>query len=192
VTVGRRNDRNVKAGILDVLQWGLIKHRVLFTTDGFEIHEWAVKRLLSGVCIYGQAIKKRRENRVIRADRKLILGTKAELNQALFDSEDAQALNTSFVERHHLTIRKACCCLFRRTPSHAHQSKPLTDQVASMMLNYNFLQPHMVLTSADWRQKRSPFGEIRRDFFPPFCRSCKNCRLGFASWGMTFISTTPA
>ncbi|MDA2937877.1 hypothetical protein MYX75_06405 [Acidobacteria bacterium AH-259-A15] len=47
----------------------LIKHRFLFTTNGFEMYEWAAKRLLLGACIYGQVIKKRRENRVVRVDR---------------------------------------------------------------------------------------------------------------------------
>jgi len=79
----------------------------------------------AGVCIDVQAIQKRRENRVIRADRNLILGAKAELDQALFHSEDSKTLNTSFVERHNLTIRQGCSYLGRRTPSQAHQSNSL-------------------------------------------------------------------
>ena len=86
--VGRRNFRNVKAGILNTLQRGRIDHRFLFTTDGFEMYEWAAKRLLAGVCLYGQVIKKRRENRVVRVDRRLLLGTEAELEEALLHSED--------------------------------------------------------------------------------------------------------
>ncbi len=87
----------------NTLQRGLLKHRFLFTTDGFEMYEWAAKRLLLGVCIYGQVIKKRRENRVVRVDRRLLLGTQGELEEALFHSEDSSTLNTSFVERHNLT-----------------------------------------------------------------------------------------
>ena len=49
--VGCRNLRNIKTGILDTMQRGRIEHRFLFTTDGFEMYEWAVKRLLAGVCI---------------------------------------------------------------------------------------------------------------------------------------------
>ena len=72
--VGRRSLQQIKNAILNTLQRGLLKHRFLFTTDGFEMYEWAAKRLLLGVCIYGQVIKKRRENRVVRVDRRLLLG----------------------------------------------------------------------------------------------------------------------
>ena len=99
VAVGRRNFRNVKGVLLDTLQRGRVEHRFLFTTDGFEMYERAVKRLLAGVCVYGQVIKKRRDNRVIRVDLRLLLGTQAELEQALLiqsslDSEERTRNNT--------------------------------------------------------------------------------------------------
>jgi transposase-like protein/IS1 family transposase len=145
LVVGRRNFRNIKTGILNTIQQGRIEQRFLFTTDGFEMYEWAVKRLLVGVCIYGQVIKKRRENRVIQVDRKLLLGTKSELEEALFHSEDSSTLNTSFVERHNLTIRQGCSYLVRRTPCHARHSGFLKGQMALMMMYYNFVRPHMAL-----------------------------------------------
>ena len=121
--VGRRSLQQIKNAILNTLQRGLLKHRFLFTTDGFEMYEWAAKRLLLGVCIYGQVIKKRRENRVVRVDRRLLLGTQGELEEALFHSEDSSTLNTSFVERHNLTIRQGCSYLGRRTPCHARRTE---------------------------------------------------------------------
>ncbi len=57
-----RNFRNIKRVMRQGLQRGRIEHRFLFTTDGFEMSEWAVKRLFLGVCIYGQVIKKHRES----------------------------------------------------------------------------------------------------------------------------------
>ena len=60
VIVGRRNFKNIKQLILNTLERGRIEARFLFTTDGFEMYEWVAKRLLAGVCIYGQVIKKRR------------------------------------------------------------------------------------------------------------------------------------
>jgi hypothetical protein len=51
VMVGRRTFRNIKTRILDTIQRGPIEHRFLFTTDGLKMYEWAVKRLLAGVCI---------------------------------------------------------------------------------------------------------------------------------------------
>ena len=94
--VGRRNFRHIKRVILSTLQRGIVQHRFLFTTDGFEMYEWAAKRLLVGVCIFGQVINKSPGNRVIR---RLLLGTKAELEETLFHSEDSGTLNTSFSER---------------------------------------------------------------------------------------------
>ncbi len=143
--VGRRNFRNIKRVILNTLQRGRVEHRFLFTTDGFEVYEWAAKRLLKGVCIYGQVIKKRRENRVVRVNRRLLLGTQAALEEALFHSEDSSTLNTSFIERHNLTIRQGCSYLGRRTPCHARRTEFLEGQVALLMAYYNFLRPHSAL-----------------------------------------------
>ena len=109
------------------------------------MYEWATKRLLLGVCIYGQVIKKRRENRVVKVDRRLLLGTPAKLEEALFHSEDSRTLNTSFVERHNLTIRQGCSYLGRRTPCHARRTEFLEGQLALLMAYYNFLRPHRAL-----------------------------------------------
>ena len=145
VVVGRRNFRNIKRVILNTLERGRVEHRFLFTTDGFEVYAWAAKRLLPGICLYGQVIKKRRENRVVRVDRRLLLGTQAELDEALFHSEDSSTLNTSFVERLNLTIRQGCSYLGRRTPCHARRTEFLEGQVALLMAYYNFLRPHRAL-----------------------------------------------
>ncbi len=141
VEIGRRNFRDIKKVMTDTLQRGRIEHLFLFTTDGFEMYEWVAKRLLSGICIYGQVIKKRRENRVVRVDRRLLLGTQAELEEALFHSEASNTLNTSFIERHNLTIRQGCSYLGRRTPCHARRTEFLEGQVALLMAYYNFLRP---------------------------------------------------
>ena len=145
VDIGRRNFRNIKRVMLDTLQRGIVEHRFLFTTDGFEVYEWAAKRLLPGLCIYGQVIKKRRENRVVRVDRRLLLGAQAALEEALSHSEDSSTLNTSFIERHNLTIRQGCSYLGRRTPCHARRTEFLEGQVALLMAYYNFLRPHRAL-----------------------------------------------
>lgn len=175
VMVGRRNFRNIKTGILDTLQRGHIEHRFLFTTDGFEMYEWAVKRLLAGVCIYGQVIKKRREDRVVQVDRRLLLGTKSELQDAIFHSEDSSTLNTSFVERHNLTIRQGSAYLGRRTPCHARHSRYLIGPMALMMMYYKFVRPHMALKfdkmvktpamQAGLVTKRLSFREVFTAFF---------------------------
>ncbi len=42
--IGRRNFLNIKRVLLDTLRRGRVEHRFLFTTDGFEMYEWAAKR----------------------------------------------------------------------------------------------------------------------------------------------------
>ena len=75
----------------------------------------------------------------------LLLGTDAQLEEALFYSEDSSTLNTSFIERHNLTIRQGCSYLGRRTPCHARRAEFLEGQVSLLMAYYNFLRPHRAL-----------------------------------------------
>jgi transposase-like protein/IS1 family transposase len=178
VVVGRRNFRHIKTVILNTLQRGIVENRFLFTTDGFEMYEWAVKRSLVGACIFGQVIKKRRENRVVQVDRRLLPGTDAELKRSLLHSEDSSTLNTSFIERHNLTIRQGSAYLGRRTPCHAQCTESLVGQMALLTTYYNFVRPHMALQfgktlrtqamQAGLAKKRLSFREIftgRATFF---------------------------
>jgi hypothetical protein len=50
---------------------------------------------------------------------RVLLGTKAELEEALFHFEDSIELNTSSIQSHNLTIGRECSYLGRRTPYHA-------------------------------------------------------------------------
>jgi transposase-like protein len=115
LAVGSRTYKNVKRCLLDVLHRGCIYGRFLFTTDGVEMYRWLVDRYLAGACIYGQVIKKRRKNRVTTVRRTPLCGTREQLEDALLNSEDSSTLNTSFVDRHNLTIRQGSSILCRRT-----------------------------------------------------------------------------
>ena len=103
-------------------------------------------------CIYGQVIKTRRKNRVVAIDRKLLIGSGDQLEDALYRSEDSDTLNTSFVERHNLTIRQGCSYLRRRTTAHARWPHRLQEHLELLQCHYNFIRPHMALQ----------FGTIRR------------------------------
>ena len=102
-------------------------------------------------------IKKRRENRVVQVNRRLLLGTPAELEEALVHSEDSSTLDTSSVERHKLTIRQGCSYLGRRTPCHARRTEFFEGQVALLMAYYNSLRPHRAWTFGKmlWDAQRS-------------------------------------
>ena len=143
--VGRRSYRNVKKLIGMTIRRGRFKERFLFTTDGFEPYAWAANSMLAFICVYAQVIKKRRKNRVTQVTRKLILGTKEQLEEALQNSEDSSTINTSFVERDNLTIRRGNSYLQRKTASHAREPDLLDGSMALQMCHYNFIRPHSAL-----------------------------------------------
>ncbi|MFC2173791.1 hypothetical protein ACFLU6_14360 [Acidobacteriota bacterium] len=128
--------------------------RFLITTDGYEPYSWAVASMLSLVCVYAQVIKTRRKDRVIKVERKLISGTKEQLEEALFRSEDSWTINTSFIERQNLTIRRGNSYLQRKTISHAREPGHLDGSMALQMCHYNFIRPHLALKFG--KESRTP------------------------------------
>ena len=70
-------------------------------------------------------LKTRRNNRVVRVERRVKIGTASRLNAALLASEDSETLNTSFIERLNLTIRQGSAYLRRRSPCHARGADQL-------------------------------------------------------------------
>ena len=99
-------------------------------------------------------IKTRRNNRVIRVERSLKLGTKSQLAEALLESEDSETLNTSFVERLNLTLRQSLAYLQRRSPAHARCDRRLDEDLALLQCHYNFVRPHRALKFG--REVRTP------------------------------------
>jgi hypothetical protein len=78
----------------------------LVVTDGFGFYEKVVRRVIGLRCLYGQVIKTRRNDCIVKVERRAVLGDRWRLEEALQDSEDSMKLNTSFVERLNLTIRR--------------------------------------------------------------------------------------
>ena len=152
--VGSRNYRNVKTLLNQVIDSCRIVNPFIFTTDGFEPYSWATRNLLSPICLYAQVIKKRRKNRVINVEHRLIIGTRQKMEQLLFESEDSTTINTSFIERLNLTIRQGCAYLGRRTACHSRRKDLLTDNLALQVCYYNFIRPHSALKFGD--ETRTP------------------------------------
>ncbi len=152
--VGSRNYRNIKTLLNQVIRSCRIVNPFIFTTDGFEPYSWATKNLLNSICLYAQVIKKRRKNRVIKVERRLIIGTKQKMEQLLFESEDSSTINTSFIERLNLTIRQGCAYLGRRRACHSRSKDLLADNLALQMCYYNFVRPHSALKFGD--ETRTP------------------------------------
>ena len=152
--LGRRSDRNARAVINDVVRRGRVVGCPLIATDGFEYYVGAVAGLFGSACVYGQVLKTRRNNRVVRVERRVKIGTAKRLEAALLESEDSATLNTSFVERLNLTIRQASAYLRRRSPCHARGADQLRSHVELVRCHYNFVRPHRALRFG--RETRTP------------------------------------
>jgi transposase-like protein/IS1 family transposase len=125
----------------------------LITTDGFKFYERVVGRVFGPACIYGQVIKTRRNERIVRVARRDVIGT-GRLKQALRDSEDSVKLNTSFIERLNLTIRQGSSYLGRRTLCYARWKEHLELHLDLLRCHYNFVRPHRALKFG--REVRTP------------------------------------
>ena len=152
--LGRRSHRNTKAAINDVILRGRRVGCPLIATDGVEYYVGVMVRLLGSACVYGQVLKTRRNNRVVRVERRVKIGTASRLNAALLASEDSETLNTSFIERLNLTIRQGSAYLRRRSPCHARGADQLRGHVELLRCYYNFIRPHRALRFG--RETRTP------------------------------------
>jgi transposase-like protein/IS1 family transposase len=143
--LGRRSYRNTMAVFNDVLLRGRLVGAPLIATDGFEYYFTVVVRLMAPACVYGQVVKTRRNNRVIRVQRRVKIVMTSRLRDALLESEDSATLNTSFIERLNLTIRQGSAYLRRRSPCHARGADQLRGHVELLRCHYNFVRPHRAL-----------------------------------------------
>jgi IS1 family transposase len=143
--VGRRSYRNTYALLKDTAGRMSRRGYPLIATDGFEFYEKVVRRLFGIACVYGQVLKTRRNDRVIRVERRQIIGAQWRFDEALVGSEDSSTLNTSFVERLNLTIRQGSAYLCRRALSHARSTTRLDDHLELLRCHYNFVRPHRAL-----------------------------------------------
>ena len=109
----------------------------LVATDGFQFYKRVVRRILGPACLYGQVIKTRRNDRIIKVERRTLIGDTWRFEETLRDSEDSSKLNTSFVERLSLTIRQGSAYLCRRTICHARWKERLEDHLELLRCYYN-------------------------------------------------------
>ena len=72
--VGKRSCRNTLTLFRDLCARSNGSNVPLIATDGFKFDRKIVQRLFGAACLYGQVIKRRRNNRVARVQRKAVLG----------------------------------------------------------------------------------------------------------------------
>jgi transposase-like protein/IS1 family transposase len=137
--VGKRSYRNTLELFRDLSNRMNLEVTPLITTDGFKFYERVIGRVFGPACVYGQVIKTRRNDRVVRVERRALSGA-GRLKQALHHSEDSLKLNTSFVERLNLTIRQGSSYLGRRTICQARWKQYLDDHLELVRCHYNFVR----------------------------------------------------
>jgi IS1 family transposase/transposase-like protein len=135
--LGKRSYQNTLTLFRNVSSRMTLKQIPLIVTDGFGFYEKVIGRVFGSVCLHGQVIKIRRNDRIVKVKRRAVLGDKWRLEQALRDSEDSVKLNTSFVERLNLTIRQGSAYLGRRTICQARQKECLNDHLELLRCHYN-------------------------------------------------------
>ena len=114
---GRRSYRNTHALFHDLSRRMNFERLPLIVTDGFEFYQKVIRRFFGPACLYGQVLKTRRNDRIIKVERRALHGAAWRFEDALNNSEDSSTLNTSFIERLNLTIRQSSAYLSRRTLS---------------------------------------------------------------------------
>jgi len=152
--VGQRSYRNTLDLFRDLSKRMSLEAIPLTTTDGFKFYEKVIGRVFGPGCLYGQVIKTRRNDQIVKVERRIVLGGDWRLEQALRDSEDSVQLNTSFVERLNLTIRQGSAYLGRRTICQARWKERLEDHLELFRCYYNFIRPHRALKFG--REVRTP------------------------------------
>jgi transposase-like protein/IS1 family transposase len=143
--VGRRSYENTMALFRDVAERTNPADLPLITTDGFEFYERVIWQVFGPACIYGQIIKTLRNNRIVKVERRAVVGTQKRLHERLQQSENSSTLNTSFIERLNLTIRQGSAYLSRRTICHARWRQRLEGHLELLRCCYNFVRPHRAL-----------------------------------------------
>jgi IS1 family transposase len=145
LNVGSRGYRTTLSVMRDVAARALPGAAPLIATDGYRYYKPAVRQVFGSFCHFGQVIKQRRKDRVVKVERKAIIGTRREIAAALERSEDSTTLNTSFIERLNLVIRQGSAYLTRRAATHARSVQRLTEHLELFRCFYNFIRPHGAL-----------------------------------------------
>lgn len=108
---------------------------------GRQTHHWQVRTGL----LYGQLIKHHRRRRLVRVERRALLGTLDQLAAAMHTLGWSGKVQTAFVERLNLTVRLGIAGLTRRTWSIAQSPAELLLHLQWWRAYYHFTRFHASL-----------------------------------------------
>jgi len=118
-------------------------------TVGERRRVWTVKLQL----LYAQVIKRYRRRHVAEVRHQVQLGTPEAYRQALWAAGFSGRIQTAFVERLNLTIRRSIAGLARRSWSTAHSLSELTLHFEWWRAYYHFVRPHASLRQLTGRTR---------------------------------------
>ena len=95
--------------------------------------------------LYAQVVKRYRRHRIIDVHRHVLLGEPEAFRQALVTHGFSGRVQTAFVERLNLTVRRSLASLARRSWSTAHSTQDLELQFEWWRTIYHFAKPHYSL-----------------------------------------------
>ena len=136
---GRRSYRNTHALFRDLSRRMNFERLPLIVTDGFEFYQKVIRRFFGPACLYGQVLKTRRNDRIIKVERRALHGAAWRFEDALNNSEDSSTLNTSFID---LTTRRLTF------------DGEADEHLELLRCYYNFVRPHGALKFG--REIRTP------------------------------------
>jgi len=110
-------------------------------TIGRQTHQWQVHAEL----LYGQLTKHYHRRRLVRVERRALLGSLDQLTAALHAAGGSGKIQTAFVERLNLTVRQGVTELTRRTWGLAQSPAELLLHLQWWRAYYHFARPHASL-----------------------------------------------
>ena len=94
---------------------------------------------------YGQVLKRYRRRKLVRVKPVIRLGTESAFKETLRVLGFSGRVNTAFIERVNLTIRRGVAALARRTWATALQAPHLEAHLQWWLAYYHFVRPHSSL-----------------------------------------------
>lgn len=148
--VGKRSRRSTRAFTLRArLACVPSDAELLICSDPFEYYEREIQRAFPPTCVYVQVKNVYRRDWIVRSRATVVLGTPERAEDLLERSADSRRMNTSFVERLNLFLRRSCSYLHRRTSGRVRNPARLASAVEIVRCSYNFLRPHGALRIGD-------------------------------------------
>lgn len=153
--VGTRSRRNCRLLMRDARKHCIMHGpRALIVTDPFKFYAPEIRKTWGNTCVHVESGKIIRRNRVVRVRDRLVTGTPAQLEEARARCQDSKKLNTAYIERLNLVIRRSLSCMHRRTDRAAKNRTRLTEAIDLLRSYYNFIRPHGALKFG--REVRTP------------------------------------